>query len=62
LPSPAPIIYAGLKDKEEAFEYLNKAYADRSFFIALLKVETTLDNLRTDPRFREMLKRVNLPE
>jgi hypothetical protein len=28
----------------------------------LAQVETTLDNLRPDPRFREMLKRLNLPE
>jgi hypothetical protein len=43
------IIYAGLNDKDKAFEGLNKAYDDRSIFIALLKVETTLDNLRPDP-------------
>jgi TolB-like protein len=56
------IIYAGLNDKDKAFEWLNKAYDERSFFIALLKVETVLDNLRPDPRFKEMLKRLNLPE
>jgi TolB-like protein/Tfp pilus assembly protein PilF len=56
------IIYAGLNDKDKAFEWLNQAYGERSFFIALLKVETVLDNLRPDPRFKEMLKRLNLPE
>ena len=61
-PYSIAIIYAGLNDKDEAFEWLNKAYDDRSFFIALLKVETTLDNLRPDPRFKELLKRANLPE
>ena len=61
-PYSIAIIYAGLNDKDQAFEWLNKAYDDRSFFIALLKVETTLDNLRPDPRFKELLKRANLPE
>jgi len=61
-PYSIAIIYAGLNDKDLAFEWLNKAYDDRSFFIALLKVETVLDNLRLDPRFKELLKRANLPE
>jgi len=56
------IIYAGLNDKDQAFEWLNKAYADRSFYIALLNFEQTLDNLRPDPRFKELLRRANLPE
>jgi TolB-like protein/Flp pilus assembly protein TadD len=55
------IIYAGLNDKDQAFEWLNKAYADRSFYITLLNFEPTLDNLRPDPRFKELLKRANLP-
>jgi len=55
------IIYAGLNDKDQAFEWLNKAYADRSFYIALLNSEPTLDNLRPDPRFKELLRRANLP-
>ena len=54
-------IYAGLNDKNQAFEWLNKAYEERSG-LALIKVETTFDNLRGDPRFKEMLKRLNLPE
>jgi len=61
-PYSIAIIYAGLKDKDQSFEWLNKAYDDRSFYISLLKVETTLDNLRPDPRFKELLKRANLPE
>ena len=61
-PYSIAIIYAGLGDKDQAFEWLNKAYDQRSFFIALLKVETVLDNLRPDPRFNVLLKRANLPE
>jgi serine/threonine protein kinase/tetratricopeptide (TPR) repeat protein len=54
-------IYAGLNDKDHAFEWLNKGYEEHSG-LALIKVETTFDNLRGDPRFKEMLKRMNLPE
>ena len=55
-------IYAGLGDKDQAFEYLERAYQERSFFMVLLKTEAVLDNLRPDPRFKAMLKRMNLPE
>src|SRR6201988_108908 len=55
------IIYAGLNDKDQAFEWLNKAFDDRSFYIALLNFESTLDNLRPDPRFKELLRRAHLP-
>jgi tetratricopeptide (TPR) repeat protein len=61
-PYSIAIIYAGLNDKDQAFAWLNKAFDDRSFFIALLKVEITLDKLRPDPRFNELLKRATLPE
>lgn len=55
-------VYAGLNDKERAFEWLERAYQERSFFMTLLKTETVLDNLRPDPRFKDLLKRMNLPE
>jgi TolB-like protein/Flp pilus assembly protein TadD len=54
-------IYAGLNDKDKAFAWLNKAYETHSG-LSVIKVETTFDNLRSDPRFKEMLKRLNLPE
>ena len=55
-------IYAGLNDKDQAFEYLERAYQERSFFMVLLKTEAVLDSLRPDPRFKDLLKRMNLPE
>ena len=61
-PYSIAIIYSGLNDKDRAFEWLNKAYDERSFFITLIKVEHVLDNLRPDLRFKELQKRVNLPE
>ena len=55
-------IYAGLDDKDQAFEWLERTYQERAFFMTQLKVDTVLDNLRPDPRFRDLLKRMNLPE
>ena len=60
-PYHVAFIYAGLNDKDQAFEWLNKGYEAHSG-LALMKVETVFDNLRPDPRFKEMLKRLNLPE
>ncbi len=54
-------IYAGLNDKDQAFEWLNKAYETHSG-LSVIKVETTFDNLRDDPRYKDLLKRMNLPE
>lgn len=56
------VIYAGLNDKDHAFKWLQRAYEARSFAMTQLKVDTILDNLRSDPRFKDLLKRMNLPE
>ena len=56
------VVYAGLNDKDQAFKWLHHAYVARSFGMTQLKVETVLDNLRSDPRFTDLLKRMNLPE
>ena len=55
-------IYAGLNDKDQAFEWLERAFQERSYFMTLLKVETVLDNLRPDPRFQDLVRRVGLPQ
>jgi len=55
-------IYAGLTDRDQAFEWLERTYQERAFFMTQLKVDTVLDNLRPDPRFKDLLKRMNLPE
>jgi TolB-like protein/Tfp pilus assembly protein PilF len=54
------LIYAGLGQLDQAFEYLYKAYQERSGWLTYLRVEPRLDNLRSDPRFEELLQRVNL--
>jgi DNA-binding winged helix-turn-helix (wHTH) protein/TolB-like protein/Tfp pilus assembly protein PilF len=53
-------VYVGLGDKERAFEWLEKAYADREWYLWLLKEEKMFDPLRSDSRFQELLRRVGL--
>ena len=53
-------IYAGLNDADEAFQWFEKAYDDRSNYLIYLAVEPSLDKLRSDPRFQHLLHRVGL--
>jgi TolB-like protein/Tfp pilus assembly protein PilF/predicted Ser/Thr protein kinase len=55
------IVYIGLGDKDKAFEWLEKSYADRSINMAdSLKTSPIFDPLRSDPRFADLLRRMNL--
>ena len=54
------MIYAGLGDKDQAFEWLNKAFEARSEHLTWLKVDARMNPLRSDPRFAEMMRRVGL--
>jgi len=55
------VVYAGLGDKNQAFAWLERAYADRSFYLTWLKYDPQLDSLRSDPRFADLMRRVGLP-
>ena len=52
------ILNAMLGDKDAAFEWLNKAYEERSLLIAVLQIEPSLDPLRDDPRFETFIREV----
>lgn len=53
-------VYIFLKQKDRAIEELNTATERHDINVNSLKVDPLLDSLRSDPRFRELLKRVNL--
>jgi len=55
-------LYAGLGQKDEAFEWLETAYEARSWEVVQLKLDTQLDPIRDDPRFKDLLRRMNFPE
>lgn len=54
--------YASLGDKDHAFEWLEKAVAQRNWCIIYLKVDDVWDPLRSDARFKNLLQRVGLPQ
>ena len=55
-------VYAGLGEKDKAFEYLEKAYQERSSDLPyFLKADLRMDSLRSDPRFQDLMRRMNFP-
>ena len=54
------LIYVALGEKDKAFELLETAYEQRDHWLYQLKVVAYLDSLRPDPRFKEMLRKMNL--
>ena len=56
------IVYAGLGEKEQALDWLEKAYGDHSNAIVFLKVDPQLDTLRSNPRFHELQRKLRLPD
>jgi hypothetical protein len=49
-------IYSTLSEKDEAFRWLEKTCRDRLSTMWQLKVDSFMDNIRSDPRFKEYLK------
>ncbi len=59
-PDNIALVYLGLGKKNLTFEYLEKAYEDRSVGLSWLKADPIFDSLRSDPRFKALLKRIGL--
>ncbi len=55
------VIHTALGDRERAFEWLERAFEERSDHLPYLGVNPRLDDLRGDPRFRDLLTRMGLP-
>jgi hypothetical protein len=55
-------IHAALGNIDEAFKWLDVAYRYRDAGLTCMKWDPTLDVLRSDPRFRELERRVGLPQ
>jgi tetratricopeptide (TPR) repeat protein len=53
--------YSLLGERDQAFTWLEKAYAEKSNVIAYLKVSPRFDSLRADPRYANLLRRMGLP-
>jgi serine/threonine protein kinase/Tfp pilus assembly protein PilF len=55
-------IYAGLGEREEAFRLLEKGYQERSVGMLYLRVDPFWENVRSDPRYVDLLHRIGLPQ
>ena len=56
------LVYIGIEDTERAFEWLEKAFAERSMRPDFMPYDPVYDSLRSDPRFQDLLRRAGLPE
>jgi tetratricopeptide (TPR) repeat protein len=56
------IVYAALGEKEAAFAELEKAYQAHDWFFQRLRTDPFMDPLRDDPRFKDLVRRLGLPE
>ena len=55
-------MYSELGEKDQAFQWLNTAYQERDLYLLGLKTDFTLDPIRSDPRFAELVRKVGLPQ
>jgi eukaryotic-like serine/threonine-protein kinase len=55
------VIFAGLGDRERALSALEAAYRERSHWLVWLKRDPRWDEIRDQPRFRDLVRRVGLP-
>ena len=59
-PYPLATVYVALGEKDKAFEYLEKVYDERSYYVVFLNIDSALDGLRTDARFQDLLRRIRI--
>jgi hypothetical protein len=56
------IAYFALGDNDRGFEWLTKAFDQRSGFISAANVNPGFDGVRDDPRFKALVSRLQLPK
>jgi Flp pilus assembly protein TadD len=61
-PVQIAFVYLGLGDRAHALDLLEKAYQERSWELVFIQVEPWVDSLRSDPRFRDIVRRMNFPK
>ena len=54
-------IHIGLGDDDRAIEYLEKSYEEHSHWLIYLHIDPSMDGLRSNPRFQDLLRHVGLP-
>jgi hypothetical protein len=56
------IYFTQLGDKDKAFVELNKAYDNQEYSLRFVRLDSSLDPLREDQRFKDLLRRLRFPE
>jgi serine/threonine protein kinase/tetratricopeptide (TPR) repeat protein len=59
--SAVALVHAGMGDKAQAIEWLERAYQEHDFSLVFLEVAPWFENLRGETRFQELLRRMQLP-
>lgn len=54
-------VYVGLGEKNKVFEWLEKDFQARNGFLQFVRWESIFEPIRNDPRYTDLLKRMNLP-
>ena len=54
-------IHVGMGEYDRAIEYLEKSYEEHSHWLIYLHIDPSMDELRDNPRFQDLLRRVGLP-
>ena len=60
-PHHIAIAYVGLNEKDQALEWLEKAYESHEEILVFLEVDATWDKIRSDTRFQDLMRRLGLP-
>ena len=60
-PFDIALVYIGLRDKDQAFAWLQRAYEEHCPALVYLRLHPWADGLRSDPRFQDLLGRLCLP-
>jgi hypothetical protein len=60
MPIEVAAVHAALRDRDEAFAWLEKAYRERCAYLYGIKCDAWFDSLRDDPRFNDLLRRIGL--
>jgi len=55
-------IYNALGEKDEALHWLETSYHQQAEWLLLLKVDSRFDDLRSNPRFEDLMRRMNFPK
>jgi serine/threonine-protein kinase len=59
-PYSVALIHIALGNKQKAFEWMDRAFQERDESFIHLRVDPRLDDLRSDPQFIDLLRRINL--